>query len=171
MTAKWDLADDVPTDIDLLALLANAKDVEPPDTVIDDPDISWPDGFVMKRSGLYSTKGPVPGKLAPPFSIAAEVRDEHSNGWGLLLEWHDPDGRRHREVIPNASIVSDAANLRAILADGGLKTPSQRRGDDIVSALSSVRVARRARIVKSTGWHETHLYSPTASSAIGKTTH
>jgi hypothetical protein len=157
---KWDLADEIPEGLDVHALVAEATDVEQPDSVIDDSAISWPDGFEMRRSGLYAVNSKSEIKVSDPFKLVAEVRDENSDGWGFLMEWNDADGQRHRQIVSNATIVTDPGKVRAKLADGGLKIAGRGRGREITDALTGLSVKRRARIVKNTGWYDKSFVLP-----------
>lgn len=61
-----------------------------------------PDG---KRAGLYRMESTADGdvketRLGPPLFVRGMTRDADGNDWGLLLEWHDPDGKLHRWAMP-----------------------------------------------------------------------
>ncbi len=93
--------------------------------------------------------------LSAPLDVLAEVRDPDGRGWGLLLSWHDRDGRRHEEVFARQMFAGECGELRGRLADGGLSMNGSRTAReafaDYLNALSS---PVRAQSVTRIGWHQ-----------------
>jgi len=166
--AGWDLADPIPegwdTDRlhDLLATAAEVK-IEPtgPKTKPTSNPAASP--FRMTATGLWFVpEGDEDRTLvAGPFEIVAETRDEHSNSWGVLLEWRDHDGRLHQWALPRSMLAGDAADVRARLLDGGLYVAPSAKGRQMLTTyLASVRTEARARCVDQTGWQGNAYVTP-----------
>ena len=69
-----------------------------------DTDCPMPEGFFLvpdgKRAGLYKLETKPDGemnevRIGPPLSVRGMTRDSEGNEWGLMLEWADPDGKKH----------------------------------------------------------------------------
>lgn len=108
--------------------------------------------FEMTSDGLFcnSTKGRF--YIAPPFDVLARCRDPESNGWGFLIDLADPDGRRHRFVVPYRALRGDGAAALETFFDHGLLS---RRGADgyLCEYLREADPQGRARVAKKSGWH------------------
>ena len=92
LTNGWDLADPVPDNLSIAELLASAR--------APIPEIELPAGYAMAGRGLV-WRDPFDDEkpellLAGQFQVLAETRDGDGKSWGVLLEWNDHDGRRHR---------------------------------------------------------------------------
>lgn len=138
----------------------------PPPSPPSAPDGTTPTGgvppylqlrFKMAADGLWRV-GDDPDKrlwVSAPFEILAETRDSESGGWGLLLAWHDRDGRRHEEAFARVLFAGEGAELRARLADGGLSLGAgQAQRQALAEYFNIVSVTKRARSVARIGWHE-----------------
>jgi len=119
--------------------------------------------FKMDAAGLWVTLTDRSGNpmrprfVVEPFKVLCMVRDHNGLGWGLLLEFCDPDGRTHRVVVPNVAMKKDGAEALGILMDRGC-VPC--RGTDLflLEFLRRERPKTRARITDRTGWHESGAF-------------
>jgi uncharacterized protein (DUF927 family) len=68
------------------------------------------------------------------------------------VELHDPDGRRHRPIIPFRTLKGDGAAALEIFLDRGL-IPGAGRDKFLVEYLRGVQTERRACAVNRIGWH------------------
>lgn len=150
----WDLADPTPEGADLAKLLNAAKPIEADDDAEDVKDDEGDGlGYVMRRDGLWWMERKKSERIAGPFSIAAQTRDEQSDGWGLLIEWRDGDGEPHSWAMPRAMLASDGAAIRERLLDGGLYIAPTRSGrDKLMTYLAQAQPADRVRAVDKPGW-------------------
>ena len=153
----WDLADPIPGNLRIAELLASA--CEPV------PEIELPAGYAMTDRGLIWRDPFDDDKpdvlLAGQFQVLAETRDGDGKSWGVLLEWHDHDGRRHRLPLPRATLAGDGADARRALLDGGLYVaPSRGARERLTAFLAAVRSPARVRATSRIGWHESAFVLP-----------
>ena len=120
--------------------------------------LSWGE-FTMDARGLITSKvgknGATAGKewIASAFEVLGACRDPHGCGWGLWLQWKDPDQRIHTHHVTNAALQGDASALCGGLADEGLRiNPNQQRA--FRTYLAGCNVTGRVTIVRRTGWHD-----------------
>ena len=93
--------------------------------------------------------------------LIAFTRDSEGNEWGLMLEWADPDGKKHTWPMPIELLFRQGADWYSSLASGGwLGNPSARK--KLMDFLSAVRPTRRIRCVPRTGWDNTAYLLPDA---------
>lgn len=101
--------------------------------------------------------------------ILASTRGQDGTGWGRHLYWHDPDGRPHYWPMPMATLVGDAKELRARLADGGLRLDgSPRANRALAEYLRSATPQTKITVTPSVGWCGDSFVLPDVS--IGKHT-
>lgn len=113
-----------------------------------DPCIWRPYGTPRNFNGLTSVW------LSAPFVVEGQIRDEHGEGWGLLLSWHDQDGREHRGAVSASQMIGEPVKIEAELVDRGLSIAMTRFARDrLRDALASVRSPRRIMRVSRAGWH------------------
>ncbi len=128
-----------------------------------DTDCPMPEGFFLvsegKRAGLYKLETKPDGdmnevRIGPPLSVKGMTRDSEGNEWGLMLEWADPDGKKHTWPMPIELLFRQGADWYSSLDSGGwFGNPVARK--KLVDFLSAVRPARRIRCVPRTGWDNT----------------
>ncbi len=107
-----------------------------------------PEGLFLKKNGDKPRLW-----LCSAFKILAMVRDGEQGAWGLLLEWHDPDGHVHTEVVLRTMFAGEGGELRSLLAAGGLPmNPRQDARQALLEYLNAVETPERAQIVSQTGW-------------------
>lgn len=135
-----------------------------------DTDCPMPEGFFLvskgKRAGLYKLETKPDGepneiRIGPPLSVKVMTRDSEGNEWGLMLEWADPDGKKHTWPMPIELLFRQGTDWYSALASGGwFGNPVARK--KLVDFLSAVRPVRRIRCVPRTGWDNTAYILPDA---------
>jgi hypothetical protein len=151
----WDLADDLPPGV------APGRLRELLDDSPDGAAIKMPNGFTMSHKGLIFTpeateKNPDPSPIfvAAQFSVVGETRSDFGEAWGLLLRWHDREGRAHRWAIPRRMIHRQGNEIAEELEHAGLTCGSDGRAHDLLKRfVGGVKVPRLLRCVTRTGWH------------------
>lgn len=111
-----------------------------------------PSNFEMTEVGLFFHGDKGSFRVCPRFEVLAKARDPEGAGWGLLVEVLDPDGRRHRPIIPFRTLRGDGAAALEMFMDRGL-VPGAGRDKFLVEFLRQVQTDRRARVVARVGWH------------------
>lgn len=133
-----------------------------------DVDCPMPEGFFLvpegKRAELYKLETKPDGemnevRIGPPLSVKGMTRDSEGNEWGLMLEWADPDGKKHSWPMPVELLFRQNGDWYSALASGGwFGHPSARK--KLMDFLSVVRPTRRIRCVPRTGWDNTAYILP-----------
>jgi uncharacterized protein (DUF927 family) len=161
----WDLADEIPGNGGpevLVPLLAAARpwvSSMAPAAPTDDPPSTYVSfgPFRMTTEGFFFDNGREdvqPLCLSAPFEVLAQTRDQRGSDWGLLLRWHDPDGRVHQWAMPRAVLGGRGDELwRHLLRNGLTIASSTAIRNRLADYLGSVRVESRARSVTRIGWH------------------
>lgn len=118
-------------------------------------------GFETRTSGLWYVQYKEDGTtndtwLCSPLHVLGRTRDADSNSWGLLLEWHDQDGKTHTWAMPISLLYgNDISPVIARLTDEGLKAnimPSAKR--QICQYLATHDTQVPVLCVNTTGWHD-----------------
>ena len=119
-----------------------------------------PEGYRLvpegRGAGLYKLETTADGdvketRLGPPLFVRGMTRDADGSDWGLLLEWHDPDGRPHRWAMPLELLNRQGGEWYGQLASGGwLGMPGCR--SKVAAFLLAVRPRKRVRCVPRVGW-------------------
>jgi uncharacterized protein (DUF927 family) len=129
----------------------------------------------LKSPGKEDTDGnatpPVRVWIAPPFTLPGLVRDEASQGWRLLIAWHDLDGTPHEEALPFELLNGEGPELARTLAQGGMMLPPDpglRRHLLRYLCEAARRVRARVRLVEALGWQEGAFVLPDGET-IGQT--
>lgn len=135
-----------------------------------DVDCPMPEGFFLvpegKRAGLYKLETKPDGemnevRIGPPLAVKGMTRDSEGNEWGLMLEWADPDGKKHTWPMPIELLFRQGADWYSALASGGwFGNPVARK--KLVDFLATVRPTRRIRCMPRTGWYNTAYILPDA---------
>ena len=118
-----------------------------------DTDYPMPEGFFLvpegKRAGLYKLETKPDGdmnevRIGPPLAVKGMTRDSEGNEWGLMLEWADPDGKKHTWPMPIELLFRQGADWYSALASGGwFGNPVARK--KLVDFLAAVRPIQRIR--------------------------
>lgn len=115
--------------------------------------------FNLDTRGVWFVGIDKEGNPQPPrwvcaaLDVLALVRDPHNRGWGKLVEFSDPDGKVHREVIADALLCGEGADLERLLRGAGLQIAPRARAL-LLDYLITRRPKQRARVATRTGWHE-----------------
>ncbi len=122
-----------------------------------------PDGvpkrFILNSNGLHTLKDGDPVWFAQTLEVLARCRDPHGTGWGKLIAFQNPDGQEVREVIPDALLAGDGAELEKYFRGHGFNLAPNGRQLLRQYLIESAPTAR-ARIVKTTGWHRAGQSEP-----------
>lgn len=161
----WDVADPVPSGVDLRSRLNGAAPWEGPApsnqasaiTVSHSSNVMWPPNFVMQGDGLFAIDANgVPSLfICGPFKVISEARDNANDGWSINLEWQDPDGVIHRATIARADLIGEGSECLRPLVSGGLKlAPGRMVIAALKAALAGLHCLTRERHVSKTGWRD-----------------
>jgi putative DNA primase/helicase len=117
------------------------------------------DGLFFQPSGNGNLEW-----ICGPFTVMGQARDVSNGRWSIGLEWSDPDGISHSELIPKAELLGDGIDGLRPLADGGLALPTMStKLKNLKIALASVKCSARVRMVSKTGWHGSTFVLPTGT--------
>ena len=127
-------------------------------------DQDLPSGFSIRSGGTlpglwhidHKEDGdPVETWIGPALHVLGATRDDNGNSWGLLLEWNDPDGRRHTWAMPKALLVGreDSAWLGRLADEGWSGAPGSRARKLLALYLATSSPENRILCVPCTGWH------------------
>lgn len=118
-----------------------------------------PSGFRVTKDGVfYAGEDGEARPVCSRLEILARTRDEKGHGWGLLVEFDDPDGASKRLNIPARAMAGDfGKEVLAPLVDMGLRLAPVRTArnsrNDLQSYLQGYDGSERARLVTRLGWH------------------
>lgn len=118
-----------------------------------------PSGFRVTKDGVfYAAEDGEARPVCSRLEILARTRDEKGHGWGLLVEFDDPDGACKRLNIPARAMAGDfGKEVLAPLVDMGLRLAPVRTArnsrNDLQSYLQGYDGSERARLVTRLGWH------------------
>ena len=118
-----------------------------------------PTGFRVTAEGVfYAGEDGEARPVCSRLEILARTRDEKGHGWGLLVEFDDPDGASKRLNIPQRSMAGDfGKDVLGPLVDMGLRLAPLRTArnsrNDLQSYLQGYDSTERARLVTRLGWH------------------
>lgn len=118
-----------------------------------------PSGFRVTKDGVfYVGEDGEARQVCSRLEIMARTRDEKGHGWGLLVEFDDPDGASKRLNIPARAMAGDfGKEVLAPLVDMGLRLAPVRTArnsrNDLQSYLQGYDGSERARLVTRLGWH------------------
>lgn len=118
-----------------------------------------PSGFRVTKDGVfYAGEDGEARPVCSRLEILARTRDEKGHGWGLLVEFDDPDGANKRLNIPARAMAGDfGKEVLAPLVDMGLRLAPVRTArnsrNDLQGYLQGYDGTERARLVTRLGWH------------------
>ncbi len=121
----------------------------------DAPAPTTPSRFEMiPGRGLYFRElERAPRWVCAPLEVVAMVRDPKGGGWGLLVEFSDPDKVLHQVIVPAALFRGDGAEVAGMLLAEGLRIAPRGR-QPLLEYLQTTEVEKRARVTSRTGWHD-----------------
>lgn len=92
--------------------------------------------------------------LCAPLLVSAETRTDDGNGWGMLLNFTDGDGRRKSWAMPLALLTGDGTQWAARLRDMGLRmAPGTATRNRLAEYLDTRYLKERVTCVDRVGWH------------------
>ncbi len=112
--------------------------------------------FNLTRNGLFCE---IQGKqhfICAPLQITASTVGENGNGWGRLLEWYDPMGKKHKWIMPNEMLSGDGNEIRKKLLAGGLTLNTYSTEKNLLNfylASAKPKQVETLKHVKQLGWH------------------
>lgn len=110
--------------------------------------------FLLDAKGVWLIETDrAPRWVCAPAEPVARVRDPRNHGWGLLVEFMDPDRALHRVIVPAALFRGDGAEVAGLLLDQGLQI-APRGKPALVEYLQTASPKARARVTNRTGWHD-----------------
>lgn len=119
--------------------------------------VELPPGFSLDGAGLRyreTTKAPSEW-ICDPFEILGTVRDAGGQGWGLLLNWKDADGRHHNHVVSHRMLHGRGGEIAAEFSDRGLCVTTHQRGiTHLREFLARVKAHHRVLLTRRGGWVE-----------------
>lgn len=119
------------------------------------PKTAYPLGFTSRPDGIYYDEGGDAGpiRIAGPIEALAQTRNGMNSSWGVLLQWSDDDGNKHRWAMPRMLLAGDCAELRSAFLDRGLYlAPGTKARQRLAEFLGGVKIDARARAVDRVGW-------------------
>lgn len=121
----------------------------------DAPAPTIPSRFEMThdRGLFFREPDRAPRWVCAPLEVVAMVRDPKGGGWGLLVEFDDPDKVLHQVIVPAALFRGDGAEVAGMLLAEGLRIAPRGR-QPLLEFLQTADVEKRARITQRTGWHD-----------------
>lgn len=129
--------------------------------------MEWENGnFEILDNGIFFIERQKNGEsrdryISSPVLVSAQTRDNTSNNWGRLLQWHDNAKNLHIWAVPMELFQGDGTELRKNLSNQGLIITPDRRGRDLFQCyLMSYPVDKFALCVDSVGWHKSRYVLP-----------
>lgn len=120
------------------------------------------EGFEIKKDGVWynepSQQGMKSTFVCGILYVVAQARDANQENHGKLLEFFDPDFKKHIWLMPQELLAGDGGEIRKVLLSKGLELGEDRRAKDLlIRYLLSCRPTDRVRSVDRTGWYG-HTY-------------
>lgn len=122
--------------------------------------MKWEKGyFHIKYDGIFfvdeDSKGDTYTRfICSPVLVKAKTRDDASNNWGVLLEWHDDKQVKHIQAVAMELFQTDGKELRTTLANQGVRIASDQRGRNLFQCyLMNYPIEQYALCVDRVGWH------------------
>lgn len=132
------------------------------------PKAIYPVNYSMTGRGLVFSIDDDVRLIAGPFEVLAQTRDRYNQAWGVLLRWHDDDGKPHQLAIARSMLAGDGREVRQALMHGGLYvSPTPKDRNALQAFLSLVKIDRRARAVSCVGWQDGCFALPDRTIAAG----
>ncbi len=102
-----------------------------------------------------------PSWLCAPLHVEALTRNDDSNGWGVLLEFTDPDRRRKSWAMPLALLSGEGAEWAGRLRDMGLRMAPGRGARNLLAQYLDTRHPdQRVTCTDRVGWHNGVFVQP-----------
>jgi putative DNA primase/helicase len=111
-----------------------------------------PQGFRLGDDGLYRKTDNSEGRVSGAVWVSTKTRDPEGEDWGIVVEWIDPDNKRHKQAFPR-NLLHDRKGISLVqaLSAGGLEViPGCENA--LVKYLGSFEIPNRLRSVAQLGW-------------------
>lgn len=111
--------------------------------------------FSGEKEGLYYEGYEKKEYICSPLLVLGQTRDSNKNGWGLYVQWRDPDQKLHSANIQKSSLGGEQNKLWLnLLLNGGLNIGTAKNSTHLIKKyLIEYETKRRIETVKRTGWH------------------
>ncbi|MFH7325950.1 DUF927 domain-containing protein, partial [Desulfurivibrio sp. C05AmB] len=113
--------------------------------------------FTVSSSGVYHKSDEpdaAPLWISAPLHVRAMTRNEHGESWGRLLEFTDPDGRRHDWACPLELLAGDGLEFRKVLMAQGLRVaPGSKARQLLAHYVQIAPTDARCLCTDRPGWH------------------
>ena len=127
-----------------------------------DPRCDQPGVWFRPRDAEGNAKRPV--WLCAPLHVTAMTRTDDGNGWGVLLEFADPDKRHKVWAMPMALLSGEGAEWAGRLRDMGLRMATGRAPRNLLAQYLDTRsLDDRVTCTDRVGWHGGVYVQPTRS--------
>lgn len=92
--------------------------------------------------------------VCAPLQVTARTRTDDGNGWGVLLEFTDPDDKHKTWAMPSALLSGEGAEWAGRLRDMGLRMAPGRGPRNLLAQYLDTRELRaRVTCTDRVGWH------------------
>ena len=119
-----------------------------------------PGVWFMPKDPEGNAKRPV--WLCAPLQVSARTRTDDGNGWGVLLEFADPDSRFKMWAMPSALLSGEGAEWAGRLRDMGLRmAPGTTSRNRLAQYLDTRELRERVTCTDRVGWHDGVYVMPT----------
>lgn len=124
-----------------------------------EPGSDW-DRFIVSDAGVFYQGVDRDGEPTKPewvcsrLDVEACTRDQDGNGWGYLLTFADPLGRRKQWAMPSRMLATDGAEYRGALLSMGLRIATSPRAKNLLTQYIQTRnPGEYATCTDRVGWH------------------
>ena len=118
------------------------------------------DRFSVDDTGAWHTARDAEGNAKKPqwlcsrLDVTARTRADDANGWGYLLEFHDPDHNAKTWAMPSAMLSGDGSEWAGRLRDMGLRmAPGTQPRNLIARYIDTRNPTERVTCTDRVGWH------------------
>lgn len=125
----------------------------------DKPAPDW-DRFTVSDAGVFHQGVDRDGEPTKPewvcsrLDVVALTNDQDGNGWGYLLNFADPLGRRKQWAMPSRMLAGDGAEYRGALMGMGLRIATSPRARNLLTQYIQTRQPGEfATCTDRIGWH------------------
>src|SRR6476620_11823149 len=92
--------------------------------------------------------------ISAAINVIAISRNPNNECFGKIVEFDDPDSKKHEYIIPMELLAGDGKDLRGILMSLGLDiSPDAKARGYFLRYLQLCKPSARARSVQVTGWN------------------
>ncbi|MDQ7745675.1 DUF927 domain-containing protein [Hydrogenophaga pseudoflava] len=130
-----------------------------PESGDDKPAPDW-DRFTVSDAGVFHQGVDRDGEPTKPewvcsrLDVVALTNDQDGNGWGYLLNFADPLGRRKQWAMPSRMLAGDGSEYRGALMGMGLRIATSPRARNLLTQYIQTRQPGAfATCTDRIGWH------------------